>query len=213
MDLADIRRQYLKDGLDESQLNENPFSQFQTWFQQAMDANFASDPTAMCVSTVSETGQPSQRIVLLKNFDEKGFVFYTNLASRKAREIEGNNQVCLHFAWLPLERQVIVYGKAEKLSIAESTRYFLSRPKESQLAAWTSHQSKIIESRKALDMAFAQIKNKFSKGEIPLPSFWGGYRIVPQQIEFWQGGDNRLHDRFMYSRDEEGGWGAERLQP
>jgi len=162
---------------------------------------------------VDEAGMPSSRIVLLKQYDQQGFVFYTNLESNKAQQIKHNNQVCLHFAWLGLERQVIVRGVAEKLPIAQVTKYFLSRPQDSKLAAWASEQSKPIAARQLLEQAFSQMKNKFSKGDVPLPSFWGGYRIKPVSIEFWQGRENRLHDRFIYHADERGGFTIERLQP
>lgn len=212
MKLDDIRREYTLQGLDRDQLDANPIAQFDLWLKQAMDANINQDPTAMSLATVDADGQPSQRIVLLKSVDEQGFVFYTNLKSRKATDIAGNNKVCLHFAWTPLERQIIIYGEAEKLSVAEATRYFLSRPHNSQIAAWTSHQSQKIGSRKLLEQAFEQMKNKFKEGEVPLPSFWGGYRVKPVKIEFWQGRGSRLHDRFMYTKDGEG-WSLDRLQP
>lgn len=212
--LEDIRREYLKNGLRRTDLSDSPFDQFSAWMDQAIEAEFTTDPTAMCLSTVNSTGQPSQRVVLLKHADTKGFVFYTNLGSRKAKEIELNPLVCLHFGWLPIERQVIIYGKAEKLSISEATQYFLSRPRSSQLAAWTSHQSSAITGRKLLMQSFEQMKAKFGQGEIPLPSFWGGYRVVPTAIEFWQGGGDRLHDRFMYELNSETKkWDIQRLQP
>jgi len=216
MKLEDIRRDYLKNrqkGLHRKDLKDNPFDQFSDWLNEAIAAEITSDPTAMCLSTVNEQGAPSQRIVLLKHFDSSGFVFYTNLGSRKSKEIETNPRVCLHFGWLPMERQVIIYGQAEKLSLAQVTQYFLSRPKSSQLAAWTSHQSQPISSRKLLMQTFEQMKHRFSQGEIPLPSFWGGYRVVPTAIEFWQGGGDRLHDRFMYQVDDQNQWSIERLQP
>ncbi len=213
MDIADIRRQYGTDQLTFEQLAEHPMDQFQHWLKQAIDSKLSTDPTAMCVATVDEQGMPSQRIVLLKQYDQQGFVFYTNLESNKAQQIKSNNQVSLHFAWLGLERQVIVRGTAEKLSIAQATQYFLSRPQDSQLAAWASRQSKPIAARKLLEQAFSQMKNKFSEGKIPLPSFWGGYRIKPSSVEFWQGRDNRLHDRFLYKQDERENWNIERLQP
>lgn len=213
MNLEDIRRNYTQSGLLESDLDPSPFEQFRSWLQVAVDTNLNADPTAMTVATVGEDGRPSQRVVLLKQMDDKGFVFYTNLGSRKAREIGGNNQVCLHFAWLPLERQVIIYGKAEPLSIAEVTRYFVTRPRDSRIAAWTSRQSHKIGSRHLLETAFQQIKHRFHEGEIPLPSFWGGFRVVPSDIEFWQGRENRLHDRLMYHRQVDDSWTIERLQP
>ena len=166
----------------------------------------------MSVATVSPEGKPWQRMVLLKGFDEQGFVFYTNLGSRKAKEIEANAQVSLHFPWLQLDRQVIVGGRAERLSVAEVMKYFISRPKESQLAAWASKQSSRISTRQVLETQFAQIKEKFAKGDIPLPDFWGGFRVVPEEIEFWQGGESRLHDRFSYNRDGDD-WQIDRLSP
>jgi len=208
INLADMRRQYTLAKLDKKDLDPNPFIQFKSWLQVATDANLYGDPTAMTLATVDTTGQPSQRIVLLKQLDERGFVFYTNFGSRKSRDIAGNSNVSLHFAWLPLERQVSIVGTAKKISIAEASRYFLSRPHESQVAAWASRQSKTIESRKMLDMAVEQIKSRFKKGEVPLPSFWGGYRVAPQSFEFWQGRQQRLHDRFLYSlqsEDNDGG--------
>ena len=186
MDIADIRRQYGADQLNFEQLAKHPMDQFQHWLDQAIDSKLSTDPTAMCVATVDEQGMPSQRIVLLKQYDQQGFVFYTNLESNKAQQIKVNNQVSLHFSWLGLERQVIVRGTAEKLSIAQATQYFLSRPQDSQLAAWASEQSKPIAARNLLEQAFSQMKHKFSEGKIPLPSFWGGYRIKPESIEFWQ---------------------------
>ena len=212
MKLDDIRREYTQAGLDREQLDDHPMVQFERWLEQALAADLNADPTAMSLATVDAQGQPSARIVLLKNVDQRGFVFYTNLESHKANDMAGNAKVCLHYAWTPLERQVVVYGRAEKLSLAESTKYFLSRPRNSQLAAWTSQQSRTIGSRKLLEQAFEQIKHKFGEGEIPMPAFWGGYRVVPTQIEFWQGRGARLHDRFMYRADGES-WQLDRLQP
>lgn len=213
MDIADIRRQYGANELHREDLNDDAMKQFGIWLNQAVESQLFKDPTAMCVATVDETGMPSQRVVLLKEFDDQGFVFYTNLESNKATQIAGNPKVSLHFPWLDLERQVIIRGEAEKLSVAEATKYFLSRPHESQLAAWASHQSQPVGARKLLEQAFAQMKNKFAKGEVPLPGFWGGYRVKPTSIEFWQGRTNRLHDRFLYVRDADNQWQIERLQP
>ena len=213
MDIADIRRQYGTDKLTASQLQADPIDQFQLWLDQAIESNLFTDPTAMNVATVDEAGMPSQRIVLLKQYDQQGFVFYTNLESNKEQQLKGNNKISLHFAWLSMARQVIIRGEAEKLSVAQATQYFLSRPHDSQLAAWASHQSKPVAARKFLEQAFMQMKHKFTKGQVPLPSFWGGYRVKPVSIEFWQGRDNRLHDRFLYKRDEDGNWTKERLQP
>jgi pyridoxamine 5'-phosphate oxidase len=211
MKIDDIRREYLKEGLSEKMLAQNPIAQFEAWLKLAVDAQL-DDPTAMVVATVDNEGQPSQRIVLLKDVNENGFVFFTNTESRKAQEIANNNKVSLHFPWHSLERQVIVYGTAKPLSNLAVTKYFLSRPKESQLAAWASSQSRPVSSRQVLMEKFQQIKSKFSEGEVPLPSFWGGYCIEPHRIEFWQGGANRLHDRFMYSL-ENGEWTKQRLNP
>jgi pyridoxamine 5'-phosphate oxidase len=211
MSLEENRREYDYGKLSRESLLDNPFDQFTLWMNQAIEAG-VQDPTAMSVATVSSEGKPWQRMVLLKGFDEQGFVFYTNLGSRKAKEIESNAQVSLHFPWLQLDRQVIVGGRADRLSTAEVMKYFLSRPKGSQLAAWASKQSSRINSRQALETQFAQIKQKFAKGEIPLPDFWGGYLVVPEEIEFWQGGENRLHDRFCFTRDNDG-WTIARLSP
>jgi pyridoxamine 5'-phosphate oxidase len=212
MKLEDVRREYLRGGLKREDLAENPITQFEAWLKQAIDAGL-QDPTAMTVATVNAEGQPSQRIVLLKQVNDKGFVFYTNYESRKAQDIEANPLVSLHFPWHLLERQVKICGRVEKVSSAESLKYFLSRPEESQLAAWASAQSRPVSSRQLLMQQFNAMKEKFSKGSIPLPDFWGGYRVVPTAIEFWQGGANRLHDRFEYQRQEDGGWEIERLAP
>lgn len=211
MSLEDNRREYDYGKLSRESLLDNPFDQFTLWMNQAIEAK-VQDPTAMSVATVNSEGRPWQRMVLLKGFDQQGFVFYTNLGSRKAKEIEANAQVSLHFPWLQLDRQVIIGGRAERLSAVEVMKYFVSRPKESQLAAWASKQSSRINSRQALETQFAQIKEKFSKGEIPLPDFWGGYRVTPEEMEFWQGGESRLHDRFSYSRDGDD-WDIDRLSP
>jgi pyridoxamine 5'-phosphate oxidase len=214
MSLQDNRREYDYGKLTRESLSASPFEQFTLWMEQAIEAGI-QDPTAMSVATVSAEGKPWQRMVLLKDFDQRGFVFYTNLGSRKAQEIAANAQVSLHFPWLQLDRQVIVGGRAERLSTVEVMKYFLSRPKGSQLAAWASKQSSRINSRQALETQFAQIKEKFAEGEIPLPDFWGGFRVVPEEIEFWQGGEMRLHDRFSYLRSEDGidSWEIGRLSP
>ncbi|MDN3647752.1 pyridoxamine 5'-phosphate oxidase [Reinekea marina] len=212
MKLEDIRREYTQMGLNREDLHSDPIVQFETWLNQAIEAKLSADPTAMCLATVDASGQPSQRIVLLKHLDEKGFVFYTNLESHKAKDIAQNSKVSLHFPWTPLERQVIVYGEAEKLSLAEATSYFVSRPFDSKVAAWSSQQSRVVESRKVLEQAFDQMKAKFKQGDVPIPSFWGGFRVKPVKIEFWQGRGARLHDRFMYERAEDE-WQINRLQP
>ena len=214
MSLQDNRREYDYGKLTRESLSASPFDQFTLWMEQAIEAGI-QDPTAMSVATVSAEGKPWQRMVLLKDFDQRGFVFYTNLGSRKAKEIAANGQVSLHFPWLQLDRQVIVGGHAERLSTVDVMKYFLSRPKGSQLAAWASKQSSRINSRQALETQFAQIKEKFAEGEIPLPDFWGGFRVVPEEIEFWQGGEMRLHDRFSYARSEDDNnrWDISRLSP
>ncbi len=211
MKLSNIRREYIKGGLRRKDLASNPIEQFKRWLEQAVKAELA-DPTAMTIATIDETGQPFQRIVLLKNLDDRGFVFYTNLGSRKAQQIEANAKVSLHFPWHDIERQVHITGRAEKLTVVENIKYFSSRPKESQIAAWASKQSSRISTRGLLEGKFLELKQKFSKGEVPVPTFWGGYRIIPESIEFWQGGEHRLHDRFLFSRSGEG-WHVERLAP
>ena len=211
MDLSDYRREYTKGGLRRKDLSDSPFEQFEKWFLEADKAD-VQDASAMSLATVSAEGKPTLRTVLLKTFDEEGFVFYTNYASQKSIHIQNNPQVALLFPWIGLERQVEITGKAVKVSTAESLKYFLSRPKGSQLGAWASNQSSPISSRNLLEIQLHKMKQKFQAGEIPLPDFWGGYRVVPEKIEFWQGGEARIHDRFEYQRKEEG-WLIERLQP
>lgn len=212
MNLEDMRRQYAQRSLDVGDLAPSPFAQFDRWMREAIETQVL-EPNAMSLTTVSAEGQPVSRTVLLKGFDERGFVFYTNFESQKARHIAGNPRVALLFPWLPLERQVSVTGKAERVSTAESLKYFLSRPRDSQIGAWASRQSEVITTRALLEAKFAEMKAKFAAGEIPLPGNWGGYRVTPDSFEFWQGRPNRLHDRFRYVRLPEGGWRAERLMP
>ena len=211
MELSDIRREYTKGGLRRHDLPDEPLPLFAKWLKQAIAAKI-TDPTAMTVATVDENGQPFQRIVLLKHFDHDGFVFYTNLGSRKALQLSHNAKISLHFPWHPIERQVHVTGEAEKLSTLEVMKYFSSRPKESQIAAWASKQSNRISARQALEGKFMELKQKYAKGDVPVPTFWGGYRVKINSIEFWQGGEHRLHDRFLYSRDASE-WTIERLAP
>ena len=210
-DLADLRREYSIKPLRRSDLNPDPFEQFDTWFEEALQAE-AMDPNAMSIATAATNGQPSIRTVLLKYFDHDGFVFYTNLGSRKAGEIDENDQVALLFYWHELHRQVKILGKAERIDASDNIRYFMRRPRESQIGAWVSRQSSSISSRSILENKFAEMKQKFANGEIPLPSFWGGYRVVPASIEFWQGRENRLHDRFMFTATG-ADWTIERLAP
>ncbi|MEI7284696.1 pyridoxamine 5'-phosphate oxidase [Pectobacterium carotovorum] len=210
-DIADIRREYTRGGLRRSDLPANPLDLFERWLKQACDAKLA-DPTAMSVATVDEHGQPYQRIVLLKHYDEKGMVFYTNMGSRKAHHLENNPRISLLFPWHMLERQVIVLGRVEKLPALEVLKYFHSRPKDSQIGAWVSKQSSRISARGVLESKFLELKQKFQNGEVPLPCFWGGFRVVIDSVEFWQGGEHRLHDRFFYQRQDEG-WQIDRLAP
>ncbi|WP_049629280.1 pyridoxamine 5'-phosphate oxidase [Cellvibrio sp. pealriver] len=210
--LEDFRREYTQGGLDITDVAASPFEQFQRWMEQTIESGIP-DPNAMTVATVDETGQPSQRIVLLKHMDEKGFVFYTNLNSRKAQDLKQNPKISLHFPWYFLERQVKVCGVAEQLSKTEVLKYFVTRPRDSQLGAWASQQSRPISSRALLMQQFESMKNKFAKGEIPVPDFWGGFRVRPHQIEFWQGGAARLHDRMQYSLQTDGSWKIQRLEP
>ncbi len=212
MDLSNMRDEFEKAGLHRRDLNPDPVQQFANWFEDVQRAGYRM-PNAVTLATVSPDGQPSLRMVLLKRFDEQGFVFYTNYESRKAKEIAENPKVALHFPWHDLERQVIITGTAEKVSTAESVKYFLTRPKGSQIGAWVSNQSSVISSRQALMMKFEEMKRKFEHGEVPLPSSWGGYRIAPTSFEFWQGQKSRLHDRFRYLPDGLGGWKIERLAP
>ncbi len=211
MDLAEFRKEYSDRGLHREELNPDPVAQFSEWFIQATELA-VHEPNAMTLATVDETGMPYQRTVLLKYFDKDGFVFFTNYGSRKAAHIAANPRVSLLFPWITLERQVIIQGRAERIGTAESLRYFASRPRESQIGAWVSNQSEVITSRKFLMQKLNEIREKFHQGEIPLPSFWGGYRVVPEMIEFWQGGPARLHDRFLYQKPG-AGWEISRLSP
>jgi len=207
-----LRQGYMKAGLQRESLNTDPFVSFASWYEE-VNASGIPEPNAMSLATVDENGQPWQRMVLLKLYDEAGFVFFTNYASRKAAHIAANNKVSLLFPWHPLGRQVKVTGIASKLSTAESLKYFITRSRGSQLGAWASHQSAVITSRSMLDAKVEEVKQKFKDGEVPLPSFWGGYRIAPASIEFWQARDNRLHDRFIYKLSEQQMWTLERLAP
>lgn len=211
MELADYRREYLQGGLRRNDLPDDPLALFETWMQQAIAAG-VPDPTAMVVGTVDEQGQPYQRIVLLKQVDEQGFVFYTNMGSRKAAHLNQNPRISLLFPWHSLERQVHVTGRVEKLAATEVMKYFSSRPKDSQIGAWVSKQSSRISARGLLEAKFLEMKQKFASGEVPLPSFWGGFRVKFDSVEFWQGGANRLHDRFIYQRENDG-WAISRLAP
>jgi len=212
MDLSQMRAEYSRGELRREHLKPDPIDQFTIWFEEACRAGIL-EPNAASLATAGADGVPSLRTVLIKQFDARGFVFYTNLESRKAREIAANRHVALLFLWLALERQVVICGTAERLATAEVLAYFVKRPFASQLAAWASPQSRVLTSRKLLEMKWEEMKRKFAEGRVPLPSFWGGYRVSPQTIEFWQGRPNRLHDRFQYTRQPDGSWLIERLAP
>jgi pyridoxamine 5'-phosphate oxidase len=213
MDIANLRQDYTANGLRREQLAGDPFKQFELWFQEACAADLP-EPNAVSLATASANAAPSQRMVLLKYFDRQGFVFFTNYESRKSRQIEENDRVSLLFFWVGLERQVQILGTAAKIPTSESLKYFATRPRGSQIGAWCSSQSHVISSREILELKFEEIKRKFHDREIPLPSAWGGYRVVPDSFEFWQGRTNRLHDRFLYSRlNLESDWDIQRLAP
>lgn len=211
MDLSDLRKDFCKGGLSEDMLKDSPLELFDLWFKQAQECQIP-EVNAMSVATVNAEGVPSIRVVLLKAYNEDGFVFYTNYESQKAQDIEANNNICINFFWEQLERQIRIIGKASKVSKAQSLKYFLSRPSSSQLGAWVSNQSKIISSRSILEMKFEQMKRKFANGQIPLPDNWGGYILKPTSFEFWQGRPSRLHDRFKYTQNNNS-WQANRLAP
>lgn len=208
----ELRKRFMSEGLSRDSLAPEPYQIFANWYEQTMQSDLP-EPTAMCLATVDTDGQPWQRMVLLKTFDEQGFVFFTNYSSRKAGHIESNNKVSILFPWYSMGRQVKVCGTAAKISTAESLKYFISRPRGSQIGAWASPQSQIITNRALLDAKVTEMKQKFSEGELPLPSFWGGYRISPSSFEFWQARDNRLHDRFIYTPNSDSGWSIARLAP
>ena len=212
IDVAPLRRSYTMAGLSESDLTATPIELFERWLKEAIDAGMY-DPNGVVVSTVDASGQPYSRMVLLKNYDEKSLVFFTNLGSRKAQQLAQNPKICMLFPWYFLERQVMFIGTAQKLSIPEVVKYFHSRPRDSQIGAWASHQSSRISARSALESKFMELKEKFKNGEVPLPTFWGGYRVYFHQVEFWQGRENRLHDRFIYDLQEDGSWTTTRLAP
>jgi pyridoxamine 5'-phosphate oxidase len=211
MDLSEVRREYIRDHLERENLADDPIDQFDAWFEQARAAG-AAEVNAMVLATAGSDGQPSARTVLLKYFDRRGFVFFTNLESSKARQIHENPKVALHFYWPLMERQVIIRGEAVQVTRREALSYFVKRPRGSQLGAWVSDQSRVVSSRSMLEMKLDEMKRRFSDGKIPLPSFWGGYRVIPQETEFWQGRENRLHDRFLFTRDGDG-WTIQRLAP
>lgn len=210
--IADLRMEYSQASLDENSVDASPIAQFRIWFDQAVESDVL-EPNAMVLSTSTLSGQPFTRTVLMKALSESGIVFYTNYESRKSKQIAENPQVSILFPWYALERQVSINGRIEKVSAKESLAYFSSRPFGSQLGAWVSQQSKVISSRSLLETKLAEMKRKFKEGKVPLPDFWGGYRIVPHSFEFWQGRKNRLHDRILYELDENGTWKISRMSP
>lgn len=211
-DPQSFRAQAMERGLSRAELDPNPVRQFEQWFEQAV-ATGIPEPNAMSLATVAADGQPWVRTVLLKLYDEEGFVFFTNYESNKAKQIAGHAKVALLFPWVALARQVQITGTASRVPTALSLKYFASRPRGSQIGAWASPQSQVIGTRSLLDAKVDEIRRKFARGEVPLPDFWGGFRVAPATVEFWQGRDSRLHDRFRYSRTADGGWQIERLAP
>jgi len=212
MNVSGLRRSATGFVLDREDLAADPIVQFEDWFGHACDT-VPMDPNAVSISTVDGENRPSSRTVLLKYFDEDGFVFFTNFDSKKAEHIDANPNVAMLFFWSDAARQVKIRGKAERIPAKETLKYFMSRPRGSQIGAWVSAQSSVITSRSLLESKFQEMKQKFRNKEIPVPSFWGGYRVVPEEVEFWQGRRNRLHDRFQYKKQEDGSWAIERLAP
>ncbi|OUL23613.1 pyridoxamine 5'-phosphate oxidase [Nostoc sp. RF31YmG] len=210
--IADLRKDYTLQDLSESEVDPNPFIQFKQWFEQALSAQLP-EPNAMTIATATPDGKPSARMVLLKDFDERGFVFFTNYNSRKGQELAENPQAALVFWWAELERQVRITGRVEKVSEADSDRYFYSRPQNSRLGAWASNQSEAIASREFLEQSLQELQHKYENQEIPRPPHWGGLRVIPSEIEFWQGRSSRLHDRLLYSYLDDGSWKIVRLSP
>ena len=208
----EIKQDFSREPLERRNLHADPLVQFETWFGEACDEGIPA-PNAMTLATVCSDASPTARTVLLKIYDRNGFVFFTNYGSRKASQIKVNPEVALLFPWFSMGRQVSVTGSASRISSSASLKYFLSRSRGSQLGAWTSEQSSVISSRDILETTLAQMKRKFTEGEIPLPSFWGGYRVQPKTIEFWQSRPNRLHDRFQYTRQTDNSWSIDRLAP
>jgi pyridoxamine 5'-phosphate oxidase len=210
MSLSDIRRDYRGQPLTEDEADPDPYAQFSRWFEQARDTEI--DPTAMALATASRDGRPSVRNVLLKGVDGQGFVFFTNYRSRKARELDATGHAGLLFTWRVLERQVRIDGRVERVSAAESDAYFVTRPVESRWSAYASQQSEVVDGRETLELLFNDVRERYGN-DVPRPAWWGGYRVIPDEFEFWQGRPNRLHDRLRYRRGVEGVWLRERLAP
>ncbi|HEY3861829.1 MAG TPA: pyridoxamine 5'-phosphate oxidase [Verrucomicrobiae bacterium] len=208
----ETRSEYSRGALDRAGLKPSPWDQFALWFKEAAEARVI-EPNAMSLATTGADHRPLVRTVLLKNFDERGFVFFTNLNSRKSRQIGENANAALLFPWLAMERQVIVSGSTGRVSAEETLAYFSTRPRGSQLGAWASPQSSVIATRAALEEKLEELTRQFGKGPVPVPPFWGGYRVAPREIEFWQGRPSRLHDRFLYVRQPDGSWNIDRLAP
>ncbi|MEQ8998804.1 MAG: pyridoxamine 5'-phosphate oxidase [Coleofasciculus sp. B1-GNL1-01] len=210
--IADLRQEYSLQQLNKKDAHPNPFEQFTLWFDQAIAAKLP-EPNAMTLATATPDGKPSARMVLLKGYDERGFVFYTNYKSRKGQQLLANPWGAIAFWWTQLERQVRIEGQIEQVSAEESDAYFHSRPQDSQLGAWASEQSQVIDSREVLEQRLQQLKKEYETKTIPRPPYWGGFRLIPVAMEFWQGRPSRLHDRLLYQRTEEGSWMIQRLSP
>ena len=210
--VADLRKDYTLQDLNEIEVDPNPVIQFQKWFDQACSTDIP-EANAMTIATVNSEGKPSARIVLLKGYDQKGFVFYTNYNSQKGQELTANPHAAIVFWWAQLERQVRITGSVEKISARESDEYFHSRPLGSRLGAWTSNQSEIISSREVLEQRLEELQVKYQNLDVPRPSHWGGFRVIPAEIEFWQGRSSRLHDRLLYTQADDGSWKIQRLSP
>ena len=212
MSIADIRTDYRRAALTDADVHDDPIIQFQHWFDDATRADVL-EPNAMCLATATPDAYPSARMVLLKGVDARGFVFYTDYRSRKGQELADNPHASLCFFWPELERQVRINGAVQRVSRAESTEYFTSRPLPSRIGAWTSHQSATLTTREELEETLGTMTARFADGNVPLPEHWGGYRVVPEEIEFWQGRPSRLHDRIQYFRKQGGSWQRRRLSP
>lgn len=212
IDIAALRKEYSREELTESSVSASPFEQFSRWFDEAMAAELP-EPTAMTLATVSESGQPSARVVLLKGITERGFIFYSNYASHKGQDLDATPLAALLFFWPELERQIRIEGWVEQLTPEESYAYFASRPLASQIGAWASEQSSVVPSKAFLEQRYADMQQRFADGSVPLPPTWGGYRVIPATFEFWQGRPSRMHDRIRYRRNEEDVWEIERLSP